>query len=83
MHSEPVQVPRRWEGGDVLKPVPHQHPGEAAECWNRYCDRVTTSDKAAQILNGAVLGAFVGPMLSRNRNAAVAGAIIGALLGSL
>lgn len=66
-------------GGDITKAVPHRHPGEAEVCWNRFCTRLTTSES---VLGGAILGAFVAALLSRNPNAPVAGAIVGAILGA-
>ena len=69
-------------GGDVLKPVPHQHPGEVEICWNQFCARITPTERTVAIINGAMFGAIVGGMLSRNSNAPIAGAILGALIAA-
>ncbi len=82
MHSnESAQMPPRG-GGDRAKTIPHRHPGETEVCWDRFCNRLTTSEQAANVLGGAFLGAIVGGLLSRNANAPVAGAIVGAILGA-
>jgi len=83
MHSDERLKAPSWGGGDGTKPVPHRHPGEIEVCWNEYCTRLTTSEQAAAVLGGAFLGAVVGGMLSRNPNAPVAGAIVGAILGAM
>lgn len=67
----------------MLKPVPHWHPGEVEACYDRFCVRVTTSEQAAAVIGGGLLGAFAGAALSRNANGAIAGAILGAILGAV
>ncbi len=67
----------------MMKPVPHQHPGEVDLCWNEFCARVTTSEQAAAVIGGGILGAFAGAILTRKPEGALAGAVLGGLAGAI
>lgn len=78
-----VQFPRARGGGDVLKRVPHWHPGEVEACYDRFCLRVTTSEQGAAVIGGGMIGALAGATLSHSVNGVLAGAILGAVLGAV
>jgi outer membrane lipoprotein SlyB len=66
-----------------VKPVPHYHPGEVEACWDKLCVRVTTSEQAAAVIGGGLMGAFAGAILTRKPEGALVGAVLGGLAGAI
>ncbi len=66
-----------------MKPVPHYHPGRVEACWDKLCVRVTTSEQAAAVIGGGLLGAFAGAILTRKSEGAFVGAVLGGLAGAI
>jgi hypothetical protein len=66
-----------------MKPVPHYHPGEVEACWSELCVRVTTSEQAAAVIGGGLLGALAGAILTRKPEGALAGAVLGGVVGAI
>src|SRR5437879_13646575 len=66
-----------------MKPIPHSHPGEVELCYDAFCARITTSEKAAAIIGCGFLGAVLGGVFGTEKEDVVAGAILGGLFGAL
>ena len=67
----------------MMKPIPHSHLGEVDLCYDAFCARITTSEKAAAIIGCGFLGAVLGGVFGTEKEDVVAGAILGGLFGAL
>jgi len=50
-----------------MKPIPHSHPGEVELCYDAFCARITTSERAAAIIGCGFLGAVLGSVFGRRK----------------
>src|SRR2546428_1974627 len=66
----------------MMKPIPHSHLGEVDLCYDAFCARITTSEKAAAIIGCGFLGAVLGGVFGTEKEDVVAGAIFRGLFGA-
>src|SRR5207249_10566634 len=66
-----------------MKPIPHSHPGEVELCYDAFCARITTSERAAAIIGCGFLGAVLGSVFGTEKEDVVAGRSLGGPFGAL